>query len=118
MYMYIHMSEHLHTFVHVVVFPLPCKPTNMMILFFPFVGCHAGTPGSMSRHNSLNTADWIIRLLLRPAAISSKSMAFRTFSLSLPTSFTLTSASRRAVQISFSIAWRTWTYKRVCLSRA
>ena len=34
------------TLVHVVVFPLPCKPTNMMILGLPLTGCQAGTPGS------------------------------------------------------------------------
>lgn len=37
-----------HTLEQVVVFPLPCSPTNMMTLFFPLVGVQAFTPGSTS----------------------------------------------------------------------
>ena len=58
-----------------IVFPLPCSPTNMMILGFPFTGCHTGTPGSSSLHSSLKTEVWMIRRLFRRAAISLKSMA-------------------------------------------
>ena len=47
----------------------------MMTFGFPLVGCQAGTPGSISLHSSLKTADWMILRLFRPAAISSKSMA-------------------------------------------
>ena len=36
------------TFVHVVVFPLPCNPTNMMTFGLPLVGCHCFSPGSIS----------------------------------------------------------------------
>jgi len=36
------------TLVQVVVLPLPWSPTNMMMLFWPFTGCHAFTPGSIS----------------------------------------------------------------------
>lgn len=91
------LNASMHTFVQVVVFPLPWRPTNMMTFFLPLVGCQAFTPGSISCKfhwkyvpqgnklyrtlaesctltSSLNTADWIIRRLLRPAAISSKSM--------------------------------------------
>ena len=46
----------------------------MMTLFFPLVGCQTGTPGSINLHSSLNTADWMIQRLLRPAAMSSKSI--------------------------------------------
>ena len=63
------------TFVQVVVFPLPCRPTNIIMLPLPFVGCQAGTPGSMRRQSSLKTADWIRRRRLRPAAMSSKLIA-------------------------------------------
>ena len=63
------------TLVHVVVFPLPCSPTNMITFDFPLTGCHTGTPGSSNLHNSLNTDVCIILLLLRPAPISSKSIA-------------------------------------------
>ena len=34
----------LLTLVHVVVFPLPCRPTNIITLFLPFVGVHGFTP--------------------------------------------------------------------------
>uniref|UniRef100_A0A6B0UJM2 Putative secreted protein n=1 Tax=Ixodes ricinus TaxID=34613 RepID=A0A6B0UJM2_IXORI len=74
-----------------------------MMLFLPLVGCHAFTPGSTSLISSLNTADWIMRLLLRPAPISSMSIADLTFSRSCLTSLMLMSASKRAVHISFSI---------------
>ena len=46
----------------------------MMTLFFPLVGCQTGTPGSINLHSSLNTADSMIQRLLRPAAMSSKSI--------------------------------------------
>lgn len=36
------------TLEHVVVFPLPWRPTNMITLFFPLVGVQALTPGSTS----------------------------------------------------------------------
>jgi len=36
------------TFEQVVVLPLPCKPTNIIIFCFPLVGVHALTPGSTS----------------------------------------------------------------------
>ena len=68
-------SIYLPTFVHVVVLPLPCRPTNIMTLFLPLLGCQTCTPGSIKVQSSLNTVDWIIRRLLRPEAISSKSMA-------------------------------------------
>ena len=46
----------------------------MMTLFFPLVGCQTGTPGSINLHSSFNTADSMIRHLLSPAAMSSKSI--------------------------------------------
>lgn len=36
------------TLEQVVVLPLPCKPTNIITLFFPLVGVQAFTPGSTS----------------------------------------------------------------------
>lgn len=36
------------TLLHVVVFPLPCRPTNMMTFCFPLLGFHCLTPGSTS----------------------------------------------------------------------
>jgi len=38
----------VNTLVHVVVLPLPWRPTNMMMLFCPLTGCHAFTPGSIN----------------------------------------------------------------------
>ena len=35
---------------------IPCKPTNMITLVFPFFGVKDGFPGSSILHNSLNTA--------------------------------------------------------------
>lgn len=49
-----------------------------------------------------------MRRLLRPPAISSKSITLRTFSRSCLTSRMLQSASRSAVQISFSMAFKTF----------
>ncbi len=83
----------MFTFVHVVVFPLPCKPTNITILGLFFTGCHALTSGSMSyfklilfsfnsnslvlhtRTSSFTTADWINRRLFKPTAVSSRFIA-------------------------------------------
>ena len=36
------------TLLHVVVFPLPCRPTNMITFCFPLLGFHCLTPGSTS----------------------------------------------------------------------
>ena len=59
---------------------------------------------TLTRQSSLNTACWMILLLFTPAGISSRLTALRIFLRNVPTSFTLTSASRRAAQISFSIS--------------
>ena len=47
----------------------------MITLLCPLWGCQTGTPGSIRVHSSLKTVDWMILRLLRPEAISSKSMA-------------------------------------------
>lgn len=47
------------TLEQVVVFPLPCRPTNMMTLFFPLVGVQAFTPGSTSWKHSKHTLQLI-----------------------------------------------------------
>ena len=70
-----YFSNRVLTLVQVVVFPLPCRPTNMMTFGCPLVGCHTGTPGSSSLQSSLNTDVSITLLLLSPAPMSSKSMA-------------------------------------------
>jgi len=57
--------------------------------------------------SSLNTEDWIIFLLFKPDAISSKSMTERTFSLSFFTSRIFTSASSNALHISLNIDCKT-----------
>lgn len=44
------------TFVHDVVLPLPCSPTNMMTFGRPFTGSNGFTPGSTSLHSSWKTA--------------------------------------------------------------
>ena len=62
---------------------------------------------TLTRQSSLNTACWMILLLFTPAGISSRLTALRIFLRNVPTSFTLTSASRRAAQISFSISSNT-----------
>lgn len=62
---------------------------------------------TLTRQSSLNTACWMILLLFTPAGISSRLTALRIFLRNVPTSFTLTSASRRAAHISFSISSNT-----------
>lgn len=58
--------------------------------------------------SSLKTALCIIRLLLRPPAMSSKSITWRTFSRNFFTNLIFTSASSNAAHISFSIEFKTW----------
>ena len=62
-----------------------------------------------------NTAFWIILRLFRPCAMLSKSMPCLTLSWSFLTSLTLTSASKRAAQISLSIDLRTSSLMTVVL---
>lgn len=57
--------------------------------------------------SSLKTADCIIRRLLSPPAISSKSMTARTFSRRFLTKRIFTSASNSAAHICFSIEFKT-----------
>ena len=40
--------NNINTFVQVVVFPLPWRPTNIITFCLPLLGCHACTPGSIS----------------------------------------------------------------------
>jgi hypothetical protein len=58
--------------VHVVVLPLPCRPTNMIMLALPFLGVCGFTPGSTSLTNSWNTACWIMRRLFKPEKLAFK----------------------------------------------
>ena len=58
------------TLAQVVVFPLPCSPTTMMMLAFPLTGCHIGVPGSNSVQSLLDT-----KLMTGRADKSSKSTA-------------------------------------------
>ena len=46
----------VRTLVHVVVLPLPWRPTNMITFLAPFLGLNASTPGSTRLHSSANTA--------------------------------------------------------------
>jgi hypothetical protein len=90
--------------VHVVVFPAPCNPTNIMTLVFFVFGSYGFSCVSTNPTNSSNTAFAMYRFRFEPAGRFLKSTLCLMDLRSDWTSRTLTSDSRRAAQISLSVA--------------
>ena len=93
--------------VHVVVFPHPCSPTNMITFACFFFGAYGSLPGSSIEQSSLHTACSSIFRLFSPPASASTSTFFVTFSRRCFTCATFTSACSSALQISMSISFTT-----------
>ena len=49
--------------IEMIRIEIPCKPTNITTLVFPFFGVKDGFPGSNILHSSLNIA-WIIIIII------------------------------------------------------